>query len=571
MPCGHNGGCPLGVDVPALTSAIAVGDLARAYQLARGPNPFASSCGGGCHAPCESACRRRYAGAPVAIAALEAYAAGGPPSALLAASGPCTSAHDVRSVAGLIGRGADAPTPAPRSGKRVAIIGAGVTGLACAHDLALLGHDCEIFDAGEEPGGVLTAALPAFRFPVAGVRADCEAVLALGATYHRRTRLERHDGVRSLLREGFDAVFVAIGASGALGPVVEQQAQHAAVIDAMDVLTSDVSPTGSIVIIGDGDLALDAARTLARRARAGAADGTIAPRATVHLVHGAELEETPFVLPMLAAALADGVVFHHGWRPRRLLTEGDGGTAPGIEVTRDGGEITKLIPCDQLVVAAPRVPAAAALDERLACTGAGLIATNPDTLQTSIPGVWAGGACAFGHRSIAHAVADGKRAAWQMHGALTGVRVRVDLSSAWVEVNDRDAELTRRALATPRVMATKAGTQPEDATNAAEDQTAAHAAEMARQASRCYDCTVLPVVDDACTRCGACVTACPVGAFTLTSEPEDEPELRFDQEPCTRCGVCVAHCPEGAIAMVRAVWEERLVSERVKRSRRRAV
>src|SRR5690348_2752325 len=307
VPCGHGAGCPLGVDVPGIVSAIREGNLARAYQLARGPNPFASTCGSGCHAPCEPACRRRHAGAPVAIATLELHAASSDAPELLAAPGPCTSAHDVRSVAGLIGTSVDAGMPAPRSGKRVAIIGAGVTGLACAHDLALLGHDCTIFDASEEPGGLLTNVIPAFRFPVERVRAECAAILARGATYHRHTRIERTDGVRALLHEGFDAVFVAIGASEARGPVVERQLHHAAVFDAMDVLTSDVSPAGSVVVIGDGDLALDAAHTLVRRTHAnGDAEGARLPSATVHLVHPAELDDTPFALPMLAAALADG-------------------------------------------------------------------------------------------------------------------------------------------------------------------------------------------------------------------------------------------------------------------------
>ncbi|HEX6965918.1 MAG TPA: FAD-dependent oxidoreductase [Gemmatimonadaceae bacterium] len=570
MPCGHGRGCPLGVDVPAMVSAVRQRDVARAHQIARGPNPFASSCGRGCHAPCETACRRRHAGSPVAIAELEAYAATSAAPDQLAAPGPCTSAHDLRSVAGLVGRGGDVSTPAPRSGKRVAIIGAGVTGLACAHDLALLGHDCAIFDASEEPGGVLTTAVPDFRFPVASIRAECAAILARGATYHRRTRIERSDGVRALLREGFDAVFIAIGASDARGPVVEQQSRHPAVVDAMDVLrTSDASPAGSVVVVGDGDLALDAARTLVRRATPSAKPGgTPAQHATVHLVHASELEDSPFDHQLLAAALVEGVELHHGWRPRRLLLEDDGSTVPGIEVTRDGGEITKVIPCDQLVVAATRVPAAHALDELLACTPAGLIAVDVETLRTSIPNVWAGGACALGHRSIAHAVADGKRAAWQMHAALTGVQIRVQLASAWVEVNDRDRTLTQRALATPRAAPERPGVSER---HGAGTPTAAYADEMLRQATRCYDCTVLPVVDDSCTRCGACVTACPVGAFTLIPDAGEHAELRFDQEPCTRCGICVEHCPEGAIAMVRAVWEERLVAERVTRSRRRAV
>ena len=445
----------------------------------------------------------------------------------------------------------------------MAIIGAGVTGLACAHDLALLGHECTIFDAAEEPGGLLTSALPAFRFPVEHARAESAAILSMGATYHRRSRVARGDGIRMLHREGFHAVFIAVGASHARGPVLEHQAYHDAVIDAMDVLTSATPQIGRVVVVGEGDLALDAARVLVRRAR----HYVDAQSTTVHLVLAAPLEETSLSPALLAAAICEGVVLHHGWRPRRLLTERDHSPVPGIEVTRDGGEITKVIPCDRLVVAAPRVPPPDVLDEALGLTASGFVATDPDTLQTSLPGVWAGGACAFGHRSIAHAVADGKRAAWQIHAALTGVRVRVQLSSAWVEVDDRDREHTRRALTTTRATPQRPAADSADA--AATDDPDAARAEIARQAARCYDCTVLPHVDDTCTECGTCVSVCPVGAFTLA--PDGDHRLRFDQQPCTRCGVCAERCPEGAIAMVRAVWEERLVSERVSQPRRRAV
>ncbi|HEY4999117.1 MAG TPA: hypothetical protein VII36_08235, partial [Usitatibacter sp.] len=93
VPCSHNG-CPLGVDAPAIASALLAGDHPRAFLLARGPNPLASVCGHGCHAPCETACNRRAFGAPVAIAALEAYASGFSTPQTLPSPEPCTTAHD---------------------------------------------------------------------------------------------------------------------------------------------------------------------------------------------------------------------------------------------------------------------------------------------------------------------------------------------------------------------------------------------------------------------------------------------------------------------------------------------
>jgi ferredoxin len=304
--------------------------------------------------------------------------------------------------------------------------------------------------------------------------------------------------------------------------------------------------------VGEGDLAVDAARVLARRSGARGDD----PGTAVHLALAAPIEEAVVAPAMLAAALREGVRLHHGWRPRRVLLARDGSTVTGIEVERAAtGDVTKVIPCDHVVAAAPRIPAPDAFAGELARTADGFIAADPETFRTSMPGVWAGGACAFGHRSIAHATADGKRAAWQIHGALTETRVVVRLASAWVEVDDRDADRTARALATPR---SGTGDFTAPAGDPFADDSTAVAAEMARQAARCFDCSVMPVVDETCTQCGKCAARCPTGALTLT---EEEPaRLVLRQDACTRCGVCVQACPAGAVAMVRAVWEERLAS-----------
>lgn len=87
--------------------------------------------------------------------------------------------------------------------------------------------------------------------------------------------------------------------------------------------------------------------------------------------------------------------------------------------------------------------------------------------------------------------------------------------------------------------------------------TTADTDEITRQAARCFDCTVTPTVDESCTGCGKCVAVCPTGALSLANDASHR--LRLDQDACTRCGLCVHACPHDAIAMVRAVWEERLV------------
>lgn len=549
VPCSHNG-CPLGVDAPAIASALLAGDHSRAYLLARGPNPFASACGHGCHAPCETACHRRAFGAPVAIAALETYATGFSIPATITAGDPCTSAHDSRSVCALVGLTPDTATRAPRSGKRVAIIGAGATGLACAHDLALLGHQSTLFDASPEPGGVMTGALPAFRFPVASARAECAAILGIHAGLLSGSMVMGIETLRAMLATEFSAIFLATGASQPAERYFGGQPAHARVVDAMAVLAHQAPLRGRVVVIGDGDLALDAARVALRRPRSEEARSVV----SAHVVLPTALDAATASPVALAAALHDGVVLNNGWSARRYLTNEEG-TLTGVEIVNATDGVSKVLACDSLVTAAPRVPERQ-FGTELRHDERGFIAADPATLQTSLRGVWAGGACAFGHRSIAHAVADGKKAAWQIHAALTRSTVRVEVSSAWVEVDDWDGERADRAIAARRIDVATSAAPPADpfSGSALRD-----VREIVREASRCFDCTVLPVISDECTHCSNCVGGCPQHAISIAGD--ETREVVVDPDLCTRCGACVEVCPPGAISMARLIWEERLIAE----------
>ncbi len=501
LPCSHNG-CPLGVDAPGIAGALVAGDHPRAYLIARGPNPFASACGHGCHAPCETACNRRAFGAPVAIAALEAYATGFSTPATLQSPEPCTSVHDARSVAGLIGRTPDEAIRAPRSGKRIAIIGGGATGMSCAHDLALLGHQSTIFDEANEPGGVLTCAIPTFRFPIASARAECASILSMHAELTSHAQVMGIETLRAMLATEFDAIFLATGASVPAEELFADQPSHPHVVDAMTVLAKHTPLTGRVVVVGDGDLALDAARVALRRPRSEEARSV----ASAHVVLPDPLEQSTARPAALAAALQDGVSLLGGWHARRYLTNEEGALA-GVEIVRTTDGVTKVLACDSLVVAVRRIPARQ-FGSELRYDSDGFIAVEPTTLQTSLRGVWAGGACAFGHRTIAHAVADGKKAAWQIHAALTKTAVQTVVSSAWVELGEEewDGDRAARAIAARRIDLAASTAPPADpfSSSALRDQQ-----EIVREASRCFDCSVLPVISDDCTKCGKCISGLP--------------------------------------------------------------
>ena len=548
LPCSHGAGCPLGVDVPGLAEAVRLGERERAWRIARGPNPFASTCGHGCHAPCETGCRRRYFGAPVAIGALESHAASAATPGVVTEPDPCITLHDARSVAASVARLPVVAASSARSVHRIAVLGAGAAGMACVHDLALLGHRPVLFEADAEPGGLLTGAVPDFRFPVAAARAECAAILAMEIDFRPGVRIEGVAGVRALLSQGFEAVFVAAGASDPAHMLVECP-PRAPSSDALAFLRAPIPHDGPVVVIGDGDLAVDAARVAARHP----ADGAAAASPGVDLVLECPLDESAVRPEALAAALRDGVRLHGEWQPRRVL---DGGPYPEmfrIELERDAGRDTLLLPFRHLVVASPRVPAPWFGSEGLAVTHLGRIAADAVTLQTSIPRVWAGGACAFGHRSIAHAVADGKRAAWSIHAALTGRTMQASLFSTWVEDDSREMDRAARALGLSRIELPLLGAPPADPFS---PPTARAIADRTAEAARCFDCRVLPAISPDCTGCGECVHICPVDALALSDDGENR--LVVDQDRCTRCGLCAERCPEDAIVMARAVWEERL-------------
>ena len=248
--------CPAHVNVPAYIALAGSGDYAGAIGMIRKDNPFPTACAFVCEHPCENRCRRTLIDAPINIRGIKKFA-----------------------VDQLAADQVETPAPAAPTGKKVAIVGGGPSGLTCAYFCALMGHEVHVLEMRKQLGGMMRYGIPAYRFPRERLDEDIRAIVSAGnVTVHTECRIDA-EGMRRLSSE-YDAVYVAIGAQG--GKTLKLEGADAeGVMSAVDLLTKigdgDYPDfTGkNVVVVGGGNVAMDCART---SVRAGAASVTVAYR-----------------------------------------------------------------------------------------------------------------------------------------------------------------------------------------------------------------------------------------------------------------------------------------------------
>ncbi|HJX13997.1 MAG TPA: FAD-dependent oxidoreductase, partial [Dehalococcoidales bacterium] len=276
--------CPVHTDAQGYVNAVSGADYRAGYVRARQPNPFASTCGRICAAHCEKACRRGRIDAPITIRALKRFlcetygvealkdlpAADGRKKAGAALlTGRATgNAFTLESFSQLSGGVGKAVNTVGMAGHRVAVVGAGPAGLAAAHDLALLGHGVTVFEAAPAAGGMAVLGIPEYRLPRDLLKREIAEVLDLGVELRLNTRLGKDFDLAGLKTQGFEAVFIAIGAHKDRGMDIEG-VQLDGVLAAVDFLLNvnlgyRAELGDKVVVVGGGDVAVDAARVAAR-------------------------------------------------------------------------------------------------------------------------------------------------------------------------------------------------------------------------------------------------------------------------------------------------------------------
>lgn len=248
--------CPAHVDVPAYIALVGEGDYAGAINMIRKDNPFPTACAFVCEHPCETRCRRTLIDAPINIRGIKKFAVDN-----LAADQVAT------------------PAAAEATGKKIAVIGGGPSGLTCAYFSALMGHEVHVFEGRKQLGGMMRYGIPAYRFPRERLDEDIRAILSTGdITVHYESQVDAEE--MSKIAADYDAVYVAIGAQGGKGLKMDGTDAEG-VMSAVELLTQigdgDYPDfTGKkVVVIGGGNVAMDCART---SVRAGAESVTVAYR-----------------------------------------------------------------------------------------------------------------------------------------------------------------------------------------------------------------------------------------------------------------------------------------------------
>ena len=391
--------CPAGIDIPGYLRLISRGDMDEACKLIIEKAPFPGVLGRVCTHPCETACKRGEVNESISICAAKRYAA--------------DKAGDYSDWMS---------STAKDSGRKVAVIGAGPAGLTAAFYLRKKGHRVTVLEARPKPGGMMRYGIPFYRLPEDILDKEIDLVLSTGIELKTNQKLGIDYEIEQLKNDGFDAVFIAVGAQlsrrieleGADLPSVQWGVEFlASVADGSDVAVKE-----NVVVVGGGNVAVDVALTTLRLGAK-----------KVALACLESLEEMPANPWEIEQARQEGVEILDSWGPDKII-ENDGKVA-GLELVRctsvfdDEGnfcpyfdDTRKAVEADQVILAIGQASETAFcrdfcfLDDQGALViDRGLIGIDKDTQQTEMTGVFAGGDAANGPATVIEAIAAGRRAA----------------------------------------------------------------------------------------------------------------------------------------------------------------
>ncbi len=528
-PCRN--ACPVHADVRSYLQALAEGRWRDAIDVIRENLPFASACGRVCHHPCEANCRRRDVDAAVAIRELKRF------------------------VAEMQGaKGATVRKAARQDKARVAIVGGGPSGLSAALNLAKMGYRPTVFEKFPVAGGIPRTAIPAYRMPREVVQMDVDWICAHGIELVTGVEIGKAKSLDDLKREGFEAVVLATGLSSSrMLPL--PGADNPRVFGALGFLTDaafgrPVDLGSDVLVIGGGNVAVDAARTALR----------LGPT-RVRMMCLENAEEMPAFEWERRETAEEGIEVFNRRGPTEVIIRG--GRIVGVKtraVTRVFDENKRFSPqyndldvttleCDTVIMAIGQAQdygflagAPIKLDERKR------LPVSPATHQANVPWIFAAGEIVTPPGSVVEACASGRRCAAAVDMFLRGAPISID-DALPPYIDKIPAETAEKVLKVERepVAFEPAATRKQ---SFAQVDHAYSMESVLREARRCMSCGAgAEVLVDKCAACLTCLRVCPFGIPKVTDV------ARIDSTLCQSCGICIAECPSNAI--VAKGWEAR--------------
>lgn len=423
-PC--QSACPANVDIPGFVALVAEKRYAEALRLHRERNPFAAVCARVCPHPCESKCRRATLDDPVNIRGIKRFMVD----------------QEITIQLPEINENSE------NAKRKIAIIGAGPAGLSCAYFLARLGYKPVIFEAEHRPGGMLSQTIPAYRLPREILAREIRMIENMGVEIFTNKKLGRDFTLNNLKEDGYEAVFIAVGAPKGITPDIPGKDAEG-VKDALDFLREynlrgSVKVGKKVVIVGGGNAAIDTARTALRLG------------AHVTIVYRRTREEMPAYEEEIDQAIQEGVILKTLTNPIEIITSG--GKVKSVRCTsmklgdfdssgrrrpeEEAGEVID-IEADQVIFAIGQTIQGSdflkATDVKI--IKGDKIKADPVTQQTEIPWIFAGGDVVTGAATVIEAVAAGERAAVGIDEYLTGKNHAFWRKEKKIDTNfDPDAE-----------------------------------------------------------------------------------------------------------------------------------